>query len=102
MDADLRIAEREHAQQNTDESFRALNLARERSGLPWLGDPRKFPHDHGDCLVSDFKVMRSPAGYYVGRTCWDKAGGYEEPYSRDSDYMPEKEAQADLARGLYS
>lgn len=44
------------------------------------------------CYVSDLKVMKSNAGYYVGRDYWEKA--YPEikmPYSRESDYFATRE-----------
>jgi hypothetical protein len=49
---------------------------------------------------SDLKIMKSPAGYYVGTT-YNAAGreGFDEPGSRDSDYFAtEAEAQAFLSR----
>jgi len=59
-------------------------------------DRKKFPTDAGDCYVSNLQVMSTPAGYYIGRTCWDKEFGYEEPYSRESGYMTKEEAEKAL------
>ncbi len=34
------------------------------------------------------KVMRSAAGYYIGFSCQTKdMSGYDQPYSRESDYF---------------
>ena len=54
-------------------------------------DRKKFLHEREDYFYTDLKVMKSPAGYYLGRTCWDKKDGYEEPLSRESDYFDTKE-----------
>lgn len=35
--------------------------------------------------VSQLKVLKSAAGYYIGRVCIFK-DGHEEPYSRESGY----------------
>ncbi|HZH59642.1 MAG TPA: ArdC family protein [Metabacillus sp.] len=46
-------------------------------------------------VVSDLKVMKSRAGFYVGRTITE--GDHEMPYSRESEYFKtEKEAQKAL------
>ena len=46
--------------------------------------------------ISDLKVMKSAAGYYIGRSCSDE-DGFEVPYSRESEYFrKEVEAQAEL------
>ena len=49
----------------------------------------------GTCKVSLLHVMKSNAGYYIGRFCVETdtdsceyMGGFEEPYSRESDYYP--------------
>jgi len=67
-----------------------------------LGADRElFPHEGEDCYYSGLKVMRSPAGWYLGRTCWDKEDGFEEPYSRESDYFgTEEQAKTKLASGF--
>lgn len=44
--------------------------------------------------ISELKVMRSAAGYYIGRSCVEDDG---QPYSRESGYYPTKElAEAEL------
>jgi len=64
-------------------------------------DRKKYPHEHNDCYVSDLMVCQSAAGYYLGRMCLDKEDGFEEPYSRESDYFASKEkAAAALAAGF--
>ena len=59
----------------------------------------------GDKHVSPFKVMNTPAGYYIGTTfthCKDacigcQGGGWEEPGSRETIYFKtRKEAEAYL------
>ena len=56
-------------------------------------DRREFPTEMKDCYVSNLKVMRSGAGYYLGRTCIDKEHGFEEPYSRETGYMKKEDAE---------
>lgn len=64
-------------------------------------DRQNYPHEKGDCYVSNLMVCQSAAGFYLGRMCVDKADGFEEPYSRESDYYASrKEAQAALAQGF--
>jgi hypothetical protein len=47
--------------------------------------------------ISELKVMRSAAGYYVGRSYWDIEIEYEGPYSRNSEYFDtEEQAQKRL------
>lgn len=47
--------------------------------------------------ISPLKVMKSRAGYYVGRS--DSSDGFEVPYSRDSGYFAtSEEAEAHLNR----
>lgn len=41
--------------------------------------------------ISPLKVMKSNAGYYVGRSCVDE-DQCEQPYSRESGYYSTKEA----------
>ncbi|MHA2039148.1 MAG: hypothetical protein ACW98X_22200 [Promethearchaeota archaeon] len=41
--------------------------------------------------VSDFKVMKSNAGFYIGRTEYQFDIDAEFPYSRDSQYFNTKE-----------
>jgi len=55
--------------------------------------PSKF--DDGDEVwVGKLQVLKSPAGWYIGRYCWvkDKHGEFEEPYSRESSYYKIEEA----------
>ena len=59
-------------------------------------DRQKFPHEDSDYFYTDLKVMKSPAGYSLGRTCWDKKCGFEEPLSRESGYFGTKD-EAELA-----
>ena len=49
--------------------------------------------------VSELKIMRSAAGWYIGRTCMDdERPDMPMPYSRESDYYTtEKEAESILA-----
>lgn len=44
--------------------------------------------------ISDYKVMESPAGFYVGRSCLTAYGGdiIPEPYDRASEYFETYEA----------
>ena len=47
--------------------------------------------------ISDFKVMRSAAGWYIGTTCIDPEFGCEFPNSRETGYFATKEeAEAEL------
>lgn len=47
--------------------------------------------------ISELKVMRSNAGYYIGRSCVEDGIPFEQPYSRESGYYPTKEAaEADM------
>ena len=41
--------------------------------------------------ISDFKVMKSNAGYYIGRSEFQADINLSFPYSRDSQYYPSKE-----------
>ena len=56
--------------------------------------------DDGDRLViSRLAVLRSNAGYYIGRLCKTMSGEYAglvEPYERESDYFKTEEG-AELA-----
>lgn len=44
--------------------------------------------------ISELKVMRSAAGYYIGRSCVEAGLPFEQPYSRESCYYPSEEAAA--------
>lgn len=60
-----------------------------------------YKHDGGDYFYTDLKVMKSHAGWYLGRLCWDKKHGYPEPLSRESDYFDTREgAERALAAGF--
>lgn len=50
-------------------------------------DRTKFPIENDDCFVSPLQILNTPAGYYIGRTCWDKKNNYEGPFSRESGYF---------------
>ena len=64
-------------------------------------DRARFPHEADDCFYSDLKVLESNAGFYIGRTCWDKEGGFEEPFSRESAYFTKRdEAEKALHEGF--
>ena len=41
--------------------------------------------------------MQSAAGYYIGRSYFDNEFGFEGPYSRETNYMSEIEANETLA-----
>lgn len=44
-------------------------------------------------MVSESKILRSAAGYYIGRDCAVSDGTYTwyEPYSRESGYFADEE-----------
>ena len=48
--------------------------------------------------ISELQVLKSGAGFYIGRTCEDPDyPGLQEPYSRESGYYRTREAaEADL------
>ena len=50
--------------------------------------------------ISDYKVMESAAGFYVGRSCLTAYDGdiIPEPYDRASDYFETHEAAASYLR----
>ena len=53
--------------------------------------------------ISEYQAMRSAAGWYVGRTCFDTTIMLTVPYSRDSHYMAtEEEAEAWLKAGEFN
>ena len=48
--------------------------------------------------ASEFKVMQSAAGYYIGTTYYDEEMGGDFPYSRETGYFgPKAAAEAALA-----
>ena len=52
--------------------------------------------------ISDYQVMKSAAGYYIGRTCVERTEEgweYPAPYDRVSGYYAtEEEAKKDLPK----
>lgn len=47
-------------------------------------------------IISELKVLKSAAGFYIGRDCVEE-DGFRSPYSRESGYYPTKAAaKADL------
>lgn len=59
-------------------------------------DPAKYPiRTEETCCYSDLMVMRSAAGWYIGRRAWDEEHGYAEPGSRESGYFGCKEDAED-------
>ena len=45
--------------------------------------------------ISDLKVMKSAAGFYIGRSCIDEEmPGFDQPYSRESGYYGSYESAA--------
>ena len=56
-------------------------------------------------LISEYRVMRSAAGHYVGSACFDPAmpeAGCNIPYSRDSGYMSKADAERLLSSFIFS
>jgi hypothetical protein len=53
-------------------------------------------------IISEYRVMRSAAGWYIGQQYYDKLfgdeTGYWLPYDRISGYYPEREMVVDLLR----
>ena len=49
--------------------------------------------------ISEPQVLKSNAGYYIGRTCHDEEIGMDLPYERLSDYFSKR---ADAERALPS
>jgi len=59
--------------------------------------PEGFPVKLGNDHCTELKVLRSAAGFYIGRSYFDTEFGFVGPYSRESDYFPSAEAaQAEL------
>lgn len=50
-----------------------------------------FCHTIGEDAVSKLTILKSMAGYYIGRTYWDDEFEFEGPYSRESEYYPTAE-----------
>ena len=51
-----------------------------------------------DMKITDLKVMKSGAGYYIGRGCTEPDFPFEQPYCRDSQeyYATKEDAQSAL------
>jgi hypothetical protein len=65
-------------------------------------DAQKFPHKVEGVWHSDKQVLQSNAGFFIGTTCWDPNGGFEDIGSRESDYFPTfDEAQKALKSGEF-
>ena len=43
-------------------------------------------------VASEFKVMQSAAGYYIGTTYYDEEMGGDFPYTRETHYFPDRES----------
>lgn len=60
-------------------------------------DKNEFPNLIGEDPVSNLQVLKSAAGWYIGRSYFDLEFGFVGPYSRESGYYSsEEEAKADL------
>jgi hypothetical protein len=59
-------------------------------------DPVAFPFADGEGgAYSGLRVLRSGAGYYLGRMHWDPdLGGFVQPGSRESSYWPDEASAA--------
>ena len=51
-----------------------------------------YPHLVNGDPVSVLKVMKSGAGWYLGRSYFDTEFGFEGPYSRESGYFTTEES----------
>lgn len=53
-------------------------------------------------LISEYRVMKSAAGWYIGQEYYDTnigdAAGYWLPYDRLTDYFPDRESALDIIR----
>lgn len=64
-------------------------------------DRKRYPHQFGPDFCTDMKVLRSAAGFYLGRLYFDVEVGCELPYSRESDYFATREqAERALQQGF--
>ena len=55
--------------------------------------------------ISEYRVMRSAAGWYVGTHCFDPKmpeAGMNIPWSRDSGYMSKSDAERLLANFIFT
>jgi hypothetical protein len=64
-------------------------------------NPTQYPVRPSDptalYALSEMQVMRSAAGYYLGRAAWDEEHGFAEPGSRESGYFATRaEAEREL------
>lgn len=59
------------------------------NGVPFTFDA--IPDPYGEGSYSELKVMKSGAGYYIGRT-FKNPDGYDEPGTRESAYFMSEEA----------
>lgn len=87
----------------TERQREADEKRREAVEVPGSDLPGKVWHRHSDdYFVSDDMVLRSAAGWYIGRRGWDAEGGFGEPFDRKSGYYEtEAEAQTHLKYGQY-
>jgi len=51
-------------------------------------------------MISEIKVLKSNAGYYVGRELVDNETGWSHPYDRISDYFESREEADAWLRNL--
>ena len=64
-------------------------------------DLKKYPYPSEGGAYSELKVLKSHAGWYIGRMFWNEDGGFEEPGSRESGYIDSKEeAERELRTGF--
>ena len=49
----------------------------------------ELPKNKNKTIIGRRQVLKSAAGYYVGRLCYED--GCPQPYSRDSGYYPTEE-----------
>lgn len=60
-------------------------------------DKSDFPFTIDNDPVTDLQVLKSNAGYYIGRSYFDTEFGFIGPYSRESAYMSKQDADQALA-----
>ncbi len=59
-------------------------------------DREKFPNLINGDYVSNLQVMKSHAGYYLGRSYFDTDYGFEGPYCRETYYFDTREEAESL------
>lgn len=65
----------------------------------WIDVGTRFDNAVPHEAVSELKIMKSAAGYYVGRSYQDEESGGEFPYSRESGYFRTRaEAERSIPR----